>query len=37
MNQFEKNQKKKENPLLPRRFQIKQRECEADEEYEMRK
>ena len=29
--------KKKENPLLPRRFQIKQRECEADEEYEMRK
>ena len=27
----------KENPILPRRFQIRQKEHEADEEYEIRK
>ena len=27
----------KENPILPRRFQIRQKEREADEEYEIRK
>ena len=37
LNELFQKDLEKENPLLPRRFQIKQREHEADEEYKVRK
>ena len=37
LNQLFQEELEKENPILPRRFQIKQREREADEECEIRK
>ena len=37
LNELFREELEKENPILPRRFQFKQREREADEEYEIRK
>ena len=37
LNELFREELEKENPILPRRFQIKQREREADEEYKIRK
>ena len=37
LNELFREELEKENPILPRRFQIKQREREADEESEIRK
>ena len=37
MNELFREELENKNPILPRRFQIKQREREADEEYEIRK
>ena len=37
LNQLFREELEKENPILPRRFQIKHREREADEEYKIRK
>ena len=37
LNELFREELEKENPMLPGRFQIKQRECEADEEYKIRK
>ena len=36
LNELFQEELEKENPILPGRFQIKQREYEADEEYEIR-
>ena len=37
LNELFREELEKENLILPRRFQIKQREREGDEEYEIRK
>ena len=37
LNELFRKELEKENPILPKRYQIKQREREADEEYEIRK
>ena len=37
LNELFREELEKENPILPKRFQIKQSEREADEEYEIRK
>ena len=37
LNELFREELEKKNPILPRRFQIKQREREADEGYEIRK
>ena len=37
LNELFREELDKKNPILTRRFQIKPRECEADEEYEIRK
>ena len=37
LNELFREELEKENPILPRRFQIKQREREADEEYKIQK
>ena len=37
LNELLGKELEKENPILPRKFQIKQREHEADKEYKIRK
>ena len=37
LNELFREELEKENQILPRIFQVKQRGCEADEEYEIRK